>query len=108
MSVPFSIGAAAYPVFWAMSLQASDYSGVTGDRVLFSSLSFSVRPGQKVALIGANGTGKSTLLSMIIDRGQGFTLPQSAKIGYFHQMLNTLDPALSILENVQISSRYPQ
>lgn len=30
----------------------------TGDRVLFSALSFSVRPGQKVALIGANGTGK--------------------------------------------------
>jgi len=79
-----------------------------GDRVLFSDLSFSVRPGQKVALIGANGTGKSTLLSMIYDRAHGFTLPQSAKIGYFHQMLNTLDPALSILENVQMSSRYPQ
>ncbi|MCM3082111.1 ATP-binding cassette domain-containing protein [Brevibacillus invocatus] len=73
---------------------------------MFSQLSFSVRTGQKLALIGANRTGKTTLLSMIYGRSDGITISQRAKVGYFHQSLVHLDPDLSILENVQKSSRY--
>lgn len=36
-----------------------------GSRVLFSDLSWHIRPGEKIGLIGANGTGKSTLLRII-------------------------------------------
>lgn len=36
-----------------------------GDKQLYNELQFSVQPGEKVGLIGRNGTGKSTLLNMI-------------------------------------------
>ena len=36
-----------------------------GDRILLDNVSFSLRPGEKVALIGRNGTGKSTMLKLI-------------------------------------------
>ena len=36
-----------------------------GDKQLYNQLSFSVQPGEKVGLIGRNGTGKSTLMGMI-------------------------------------------
>ena len=38
-----------------------------GDKVIFSDLSFGVNKGQKIALIGRNGEGKSTLLNMLFD-----------------------------------------
>lgn len=46
-----------------------------GERILFSDVSFSIHEGQRVGLIAQNGTGKSTLLSMLtgeegIDDGQ--------------------------------------
>jgi ATP-binding cassette subfamily F protein uup len=37
-----------------------------GDKVLFSNLSFSIREGDKIGLIGVNGTGKSSLLKIIV------------------------------------------
>lgn len=73
---------------------------------MFSQLSFSVRTGQKLAVIGANETGKTTLLSMIYNSSDGIKISQRAKVGYFHQSLVNLDPNLSILENVQKSSIY--
>ncbi|MBQ7985143.1 MAG: ABC-F family ATP-binding cassette domain-containing protein [Bacteroidales bacterium] len=41
-----------------------------GDKVIFSDLSFGVNKGQKIALIGRNGEGKSTLLNMLFDPTQ--------------------------------------
>ena len=38
-----------------------------GDKVIFEDLSFGINKGQKIALIGRNGEGKSTLLNMLFD-----------------------------------------
>jgi ATPase subunit of ABC transporter with duplicated ATPase domains len=43
-----------------------------GDKSLYHDLSFSVQPGEKVGLIGRNGTGKSTLLHMINGNDRDF------------------------------------
>lgn len=76
----------------------SDISYSIGNKPLFNGLSFSVREGEAVALIGASGTGKSTLLKMIIgmekpDQGE-ITIPGKVKIGYVAQDLESLDHAI--------------
>ena len=53
------------------------YSYPGGGRVL-DGLSFSVRPGEQVGLIGANGAGKSTTLNTIA----GLLKPRSGKITF--------------------------
>ncbi len=74
------------------------------DEKLFSSLSFTIDRGDRIAVIGQNGTGKSTLLKLIT----GHLLPVSGdvihhpqlKIGYFMQELEGLDLQQSILEQI--------
>ncbi|MDY3247616.1 MAG: ABC-F family ATP-binding cassette domain-containing protein [Prevotella sp.] len=60
-----------------------------GARVLFSDLSFSIAEGQKVGLIARNGTGKSTLLSLLTgheqpDSGQ-IVYRNGVRVGYLEQ-----------------------
>ncbi len=60
-----------------------------GERVLFEDISFSIAEGQRVGLIAQNGTGKSTLLSMLtgdepVDSGQ-IIYRNDIKVGYLHQ-----------------------
>lgn len=88
-----------------MILRAKDVSGGIGERVLWSKTSFHVRGGDKLAIIGPNGGGKTTLVKKIINQEPGITLSPSVKIGYFSQNLNRLDAGKSIIENVQSSSK---
>ncbi len=46
-------------------LQVHDVTKRFGDRTLFDKVSFEVRPKERLAILGANGTGKSTLLKLI-------------------------------------------
>lgn len=55
-----------------------------GDRVLFDGLNLSAEAGEKVLLSGPSGTGKSTLLAVIM----GFTAPQSGTVRLFGQEMN--------------------
>lgn len=60
-----------------------------GERILFSDISFSVAEGQRVGLIAQNGTGKSTLLSMLtgeesVDSGE-IIFRNGIRIGYLRQ-----------------------
>lgn len=55
------------------------------DKVLFQNASFQIPLGAKAALTGGNGTGKTTLFRMIIDREEGIAVSPKAEIGYFAQ-----------------------
>jgi ATP-binding cassette subfamily F protein uup len=62
-----------------------------GDKVLFEALSFNILEGQKICLVGKNGTGKTTLMNIItghreIDDGTRWQL-QGITIGYLQQDL---------------------
>lgn len=60
-----------------------------GDLILFNNISFSVAEGQRIGLIAQNGTGKSTLLSVLTGKegkdGGEIILKKDLKIGYLEQ-----------------------
>ena len=45
---------------------ADVYKRQTADRMLMRNISFSVRPGQKVAIVGSTGAGKTTLINLLM------------------------------------------
>ena len=81
---------------------------VGAERHLLKSAHFNLITGEKTALIGPNGIGKTTLLEMIIHQEAGIIYAPKAKIGYFNQKIDRLDDEKTILENVQASSVYQE
>jgi len=77
-----------------------------GSRKILDKADFQINNNWKVALIGNNGCGKTTLIRMIIDKGSNIKRSSTLKIGYFNQDLSILDEEKSILENVMNESIY--
>ncbi|MDQ2086768.1 ABC-F type ribosomal protection protein [Herbivorax sp. ANBcel31] len=78
------------------------------NKIIFKNADFVIENGAKIALIGSNGCGKSTLIKMIMENENGIKISQSTKIGYFSQSLNILKSNLSIIENVMENSIYSE
>lgn len=79
-----------------------------GSKKLFRAADFEVLNGSKTALIGGNGTGKSTLLKMIIEGEESIKLANGVKLGYFSQGTDILEDDSTILENVMKESVHPE
>ncbi|MBQ1631495.1 MAG: ATP-binding cassette domain-containing protein [Clostridia bacterium] len=60
------------------------------DRTLFSDVSFEIRPGERVGLIGVNGGGKTTLMRILMGKepydGGTFGMAQGTKLSYVEQI----------------------
>ncbi len=79
------------------------------DQVLFQDLNFQIYRGERVAIIGDNGTGKTTLLKIIneltdADTGK-ITLGSKVHIGYYDQEHQILHPEKTLVE--ELSDAYP-
>ncbi len=75
-----------------------------GDRTLINDLSFEVRPGAIVGVIGANGMGKSTLMKLITgveqpDSGE-IEIGQTVEFSMVDQSRAVLDDSLSVYDNI--------
>ena len=80
-----------------------------GSNHLFSDLNFEIKRGERVAIIGNNGTGKTTLLKIInsvlpADAGS-FTLGSKVNIGYYDQEHHVLHMEKTLFD--EISDAYP-
>ncbi|SEO65828.1 macrolide transport system ATP-binding/permease protein [Amphibacillus marinus] len=85
-------------------IRIENLSGQIGKRLLWQAASFQINGGDKVALIGNNGVGKSTLIEKLVNQDEAIYLSPAAKIGYFSQKLKELDLSKSILANVTESA----
>ena len=90
-------------------LSVEDLAKSYGEKKLFSGISFKIRRGEHVALIGDNGTGKSTILGILNevvapDRGI-IRLGTNVHIGYYDQEHHVLHDDKTVFE--EISDEYP-
>lgn len=91
-------------------LQLTEISKSFGEKHLFHDLTLRVRAGDRVALIGPNGVGKSTLIKIIVGEEQpdtGFIrYGSNVDIGYYDQHQSTLHADKTALD--EIWDRFPQ
>ena len=83
------------------------------DKVILSDVSLTLRPGDRLSLLGRNGAGKSTLIKTLANQikplGGELTQADDLQIGYYSQhQLEQLDPAATAAEHLlQLNKKKP-
>ena len=82
-------------------LSIDNISKAFSDKLLFENISFGIEKGEKTALVAANGTGKSTMMKILVGREESdkgsISYNENIRIGYLEQ-LPQFDPELTIQE----------
>ena len=98
LKFPPSPRSGTYPV------QADSVGKSFGEKTIFSNASFMIERGQKVAFVGRNGEGKSTMVKCIMNQLEHegeLTLGHNVQIGYFAQnQASLLDEELTVYQTI--------
>ncbi len=93
-------------------IEANNISKSFGDKLLYNDLTFQLPAGGIVGIIGANGTGKTTLFKMISDLekpdGGTFKVGDTATVGYMSQSRLDLDGDKTVFELISGGSEVIQ
>lgn len=86
-------------------LNVSNLAKIQGGETLYSNVTFQINPGEKVGLVGPNGTGKTTLFRMIIgeerpDQGQ-ISFPDKLRLAYFSQKVGEMAGKSALQEVIE-------
>ena len=88
-----------------MKYQISKGSKAFGASVIFRNIQFEIRNNEKIAVVGRNGCGKTTLLRVLAkelspDEGT-ITCGETIRIAYFHQGHEEMDPQQRVIDYIQ-------
>lgn len=90
-------------------LSVTDFSKSYGKLALFHDVNFEIKRGEHIAVIGKNGTGKTTLLKILngleTPDGGSFKLGAKVEIGYYDQEHHVLNMEKTLFD--EISDSYP-
>lgn len=79
------------------------------EKLLLDNVSFKVKRNKKIALIGENGCGKTSLLKSILkNNNESIKINPRVKIGYFDQSQDTLNEDKTILSNIKDVSSFDE
>lgn len=98
LKFPTAVQSGSYPLI------CEDVSKSYGNHLVFHNVTFTIRRGEKVAFVGKNGEGKSTLVKCIMGQipyGGKLVLGHNVQIGYFAQnQAQLLDENLTIFDTI--------
>ncbi|MEJ1729989.1 ATP-binding cassette domain-containing protein, partial [Escherichia coli] len=93
----------------AAYLQVENLSKSYGDKVLFHQISFHINQGDKVALVAANGSGKSSLLNVLAgkesaDSGGSVKFMKDIGVAYLEQD-PVFDPSVTVTDHLRQANK---
>ncbi|MEG2787264.1 MAG: ABC-F type ribosomal protection protein [Romboutsia sp.] len=90
-------------------IEVRDLTLKIDERLLLDNVSFKVKRNKKIALIGDNGCGKSSLLKEFIkNNNESIKINSKVKVGYFAQNQDSLNFKKSILDNIKEVSSFDE
>lgn len=79
-------------------------SHFVGEKELYNDLNWHIKPGERIGLVGDNGTGKTTLLRMAVGEGEPIkgevSITKGARIGFLRQEIHSASGDTTVLQEV--------